>query len=277
METSKILAADFLDIVFEGKNKLYGAYDLRKNYPKRMRIALASMAFIPLFFVLGQLFAGKGKSEVVKMLVTDVYIDPYKEKIPEIPAPKPVPPQLPPPAVKTIQYATYAIVDDHEVVEAPPEMDALDQARIDVVNRDGVPEDNFVTPPVESKGTGIPVLINQPDEDYEKTFIKVEKEARFPGGLAAWKRFLERNLRSSIATDAGAPVGNYRVKVQFVVDKHGVISNVEAIEVPNACAECGAEAVRVIQRGPDWEPAVQNDRKVAYQAVQIITFQVADE
>ena len=277
MEANKILAADFLDLVFDGKNKMYGAYDLRKTYPKRMRIALASMLFIPMFFVLGHLFAGSEKLDARTIDVGDVYIKAHEEEIPEMPKPKPLPPPQIPPRVQTIQFATIAIVDDKQVVEAPPEINALDEARIDVISRDGVPEDNFVAPPVEIKGTGAPVLSTKPDEDFEKIFIKVEKEARFPGGLAAWKRYLERNLRSSIATDAGAPVGNHKVTVQFVVDKQGNISNVQAIDVPKACTECGAEAVRVIQKGPAWEPAIQNDRKVAYQAVQIITFQVAEE
>ncbi|HEX8278791.1 MAG TPA: energy transducer TonB, partial [Segetibacter sp.] len=92
-----------------------------------------------------------------------------------------------------------------------------------------------------------------------------------------WKRYLERNLNANVAADDGAPTGNYTVRVQFIVDKEGNISNVSAIEVPKACPSCGPEAVKVIKRGPKWEPAVQNGRNVIYQAVQHITFQVAEE
>ena len=91
------------------------------------------------------------------------------------------------------------------------------------------------------------------------------------------EKYLERNLNAQVASDDGAPVGNYTVKVQFIVDKTGAISNVTAIEVPKACPSCGPEAVKVIKRGPAWEPAVQNGRNVIYQAIQHITFQVAEE
>jgi protein TonB len=72
-------------------------------------------------------------------------------------------------------------------------------------------------------------------------------------------------------------MGNYTVKLQFVVDRNGSISDVKAIEIPAACKGCGAEAIKVIERGPKWEPAIQNGKKVIYQAVQFITFQVSEE
>jgi hypothetical protein len=105
----------------------------------------------------------------------------------------------------------------------------------------------------------------------------VEREARFKGGAEGWKRFLERNLNASVAADAGAPVGNYPVKVQFVVSKEGYVSNVRAVSVPRECRPCGAEVVRVIVNGPEWEPAIQNNEPVIYQAIQHVTFQVAEE
>ncbi len=95
--------------------------------------------------------------------------------------------------------------------------------------------------------------------------------------MEGWKRYLERNLNANVAADDGAPGGNYTVKVQFVVDKEGGISNVEAIEVLKACPGCGPEAIKVIRKGPKGEPAIQNDRKVIYQAIPYITFQVAED
>ena len=44
MEVNKILNADILDIIFDGRNKEYGAYDLRKTYNKRLAVALISLA-----------------------------------------------------------------------------------------------------------------------------------------------------------------------------------------------------------------------------------------
>ncbi|TDH25233.1 hypothetical protein EXU57_14100 [Segetibacter sp. 3557_3] len=105
----------------------------------------------------------------------------------------------------------------------------------------------------------------------------VEKEAVFPGGPEAWRSYLEENLDASVAARSKAKPGIYTVKVQFIVDKDGNVSNVNAIEVPKDCSRCGKEAVRVIKQGPGWEPAVQYNRRVIYQAIQHISFQVSEE
>lgn len=103
----------------------------------------------------------------------------------------------------------------------------------------------------------------------------VEREARFKGGMEGWKRYLEKHLNASVAGNAGAPVGNYTVKVQFVVSKEGIVSNVKTVSIPAHCKACADEAVSVIVNGPEWEPAIQNNEPVLYQAIQYITFQVA--
>jgi hypothetical protein len=108
-------------------------------------------------------------------------------------------------------------------------------------------------------------------------YSRVEKEAQFPRGPEGWRKYLERNLDANVAANDGAPAGNYTVKVQFIVDKTGAISDVKAVEIPEACPSCGPEAVRVIEKGPKWEPAVQNGRNVIYQAIQFVTLQVAEE
>jgi hypothetical protein len=103
----------------------------------------------------------------------------------------------------------------------------------------------------------------------------VERPASFPGGGQGWKRYLEKNLNASVAADARAPEGNYTVKLSFVVDEKGVISNVNTISFPPACAPCAVEALRVVQRGPDWIPAIQFGKPVVYKGTQSVTFQVA--
>jgi hypothetical protein len=68
----------------------------------------------------------------------------------------------------------------------------------------------------------------------------------------------------------------YPVKVQFIVSKEGYVSNVKAIEIPADCKACAKEAVAVLTASPAWEPAIQNNVPVIYQAIQHITFQVAE-
>ena len=57
METNKILTADFLDILFEGRNKEYGAYELRKTYNKRIGLALIIMSAVFLIIFVGSVVA----------------------------------------------------------------------------------------------------------------------------------------------------------------------------------------------------------------------------
>jgi protein TonB len=100
----------------------------------------------------------------------------------------------------------------------------------------------------------------------------VEIESEYPGGLTAWRRFLDRNLRyPQEAVDQG--IEGF-VTVQFVVDKEGNVSNVEAVSGPQ---ELRGEAVRVIKRSGKWTPAIQNGHKVKSYKKQPIGFRIAVE
>jgi hypothetical protein len=104
----------------------------------------------------------------------------------------------------------------------------------------------------------------------------VEREARFKGGSEGWRRFLEKHLNANVAASSGAPVGQYQVKVQFIVSKEGYVSNVKAVEIPKACKPCATEVVSVLLNGPQWEPAIQDNEPVKYQAIQYVTFLVEE-
>lgn len=277
MDINKIKDADFLDILFENRNKEYGAYELRKTYNRRIVTAIVGMIAVCLLFLLSQILANRSGDDKNKIVVQDVQLEDIKteEKKPE-PPPPPPPPKPEPPKVEITKFTPPKIVKDQEVKEPPPPQEKLEETKIGTINQEGKKDDGFVAPPVET-GTGVVEAPKKAEEDYDKVFTKVEKEAKFPGGMEGWKRYLERNLDAQVASNDGAPAGNYQVKVQFIVDKEGNISNVQAIEVPKACPSCGPEAVKVIKKGPKWEPAVQNGRNVIYQAIQFVTFQVAEE
>ena len=86
-------------------------------------------------------------------------------------------------------------------------------------------------------------------------FTKVEIDARFDGN---WEKFLLRNLNAEIPIDNGAPAGNYKVIMQFVVDIDGSISEIKALSNHGYGLE--QEAIRVLKKATKWEPAIQNGR-----------------
>ncbi len=276
MEANKILSADFLDILFEGRNKEYGAYDLRKTYNKRMIRALILMLGICLLIFIGSIIAKKIEaSKPPQLVVKDMTLEEIKQPEKKNEPPPPPPPPKEPPKVEVTKFTPPKIVKDEDVKpeEKPPEQEKLEDTKIGSFNQEGIKSD-VVEAPVE-KGTGTVAAPKVETQDYDKEFTSVQVEAKFPGGQDAWRKFLERNLDSQTPADNGAPPGNYTVTVSFLVDKDGNISQVQALNDPGY--GCAAEAIRVIKKGPKWTPAIQNGRNVIYRQKQNITFQVTDQ
>ncbi len=275
MEANKILSADILDLVFENRNKDYGAYDLRKTYNKRIVMALIVTGALALLAFLGSLLASSlddGQSNKVDIReVTLADIKQEEEKPKELPPPPPPKPPDPP-KIEMQKFTPPKIVKDEEVQEPPPAQEELKEAKIDVIKQEGIKDEGIVAPAVIDEGKGI---VEEKKEDENKIFEKVEIEASFQGGESAWRKFLERNLNPSAPVDNGAPEGTYTVYVQFVVSKDGTISDVRALTKHGYGME--EEAVRVIKRGPKWTPAIQNGRQVNAYRKQPITFQVQSE
>lgn len=276
MDVNKIQSADILDIIFDGRNKEYGAYELRKSYNKRMTKALVGTVLILLLAVLGNLLANTVGKESKELIVQDVSLEnvTQEEKKPE-PPPPPPPPKQEPPKVEITKFTPPKIVKDEEVKEEDEikEVEKLEDTKIGTINQEGAKDEGIVAPPVET-GTGV-VEAPKKEEDYDKIFTVVQIPAEFPGGLPAWAKYLERNLNRDLPVENGAPPGKYTVVVSFIVAKDGKISDVVAENDPGYGTK--AEAVRVITRGPSWKPAVQNGRNVIYRHKQSITFMVSEE
>jgi len=276
MDVNKIQSADILDIIFDGRNKEYGAYELRKTYNKRMTKALVGTMLILLLAVLGNILANTVGKESKELIVQDVSLEnvQQEEKKPE-PPPPPPPPKQEPPKVEITKFTPPKIVKDEEVKEEDEikEVEKLEDTKIGTINQEGAKDEGIVAPPVES-GTGV-VEAPKKEEDYDKIFTVVQIPAEFPGGLPAWAKYLERNLNRDLPVENGAPPGKYTVVVSFIVAKDGAISDVVAENDPGYGTK--AEAVRVITRGPKWKPAVQNGRNVIYRHKQSITFMVSEE
>jgi hypothetical protein len=113
------------------------------------------------------------------------------------------------------------------------------------------------------------------NESYDQVFTVAETPASFPGGVAAWTKYLENNLNRDIPQNAGGPPGRYTVWLTFIVDKNGVISEVKAQNNPGyGTAE---EAKRIVVNSPNWIPAIQNGLQVKYRQKQSITFVVSEK
>ena len=267
IEATKILQTDLLDLLFDGRNKQYGAYELRRKYNKRMIIAVIIMiASCILFFMLYAFAKSNITSRGLLPLedITLVTVEPETKK-PEV---IPPPPKAIAPPIETRQFTTPKITnEDVKPDERPPEMDELEDTKIGKVNIDGDKDLGIVAPPISDGRGVIEVPKQKEEEDWEKTFLIVQIESEYPGGLESWKRYLNKNIRYPEEAVENEIEGT--VLIQFIVDKEGNVSDVSAISGPN---ELRGEAERVIRKSGKWTPASQNGRKVKSYKKQPITF-----
>lgn len=272
IDINKILQTDVLDIVFDGRNKAYGAYELRTNYKRRLAIAVISMILTCALLILLYSFSfGSDKKAAKQLVVVDTELEQLKKEEPEPPVVEPPKPK--PVQIEMKQYTPPIIVnEDVKPDDAPPEMEELEDTKIGTINREGEKDDGVVAPPNTDDGKGVVELPKKEEEDWDKTFLSVQIESEYPGGMGAWKRFLEKTLR--YPQDAIDKAISGPVMVQFTVDKEGNVSDVVAISGPE---ELRQEAVRVIKKSGKWTPAIQQGRQVKSHKRQSIIFEMGDE
>jgi periplasmic protein TonB len=241
-----------------------------------MTSAMLITAGLALFIFLCSVLATALKpKEQIDFVVKDMSLSEVKkeEKKPE---PPPPPPKLPPPPkIETIKFTPPKIVKDNEVKpdEKPPEIEKIEDTKIDVKSQEGEKDNGIVAPAVSDKGSNVVETVKE-NED-EKIFTKVEQDAEFPGGQSAWTRYLQKNLNANVPVDNSAPAGSYTVVVRFVVSRNGEISDIQCESDPGY-GMCD-EAKRIIRRGPQWKPALQNGRNVNAYRRQPITFVVEEQ
>ena len=268
MEANKILHADILDIIFEGKNKMYGAYQLRKTYNKTLAKAMITTGSLLILILVGTVLASSTHKP------TELITGPVIEigKIHEDPPP---PTDItPPPAAQVpnqIRFVRPVVVDNDRV--DPAEI-IQNISETQTISTETIHTD-VTTTIIQAPIVDVNSQINEPPVKKEKepdVYIDVQVPATFPGGFLAWKKYLEDNLDHETAINNGASEGTYSVRVRFIVSTDGSISNV----VPETKTGYGleAEAVKIIQKGPKWIPALQNGRQVTAYHSQLITFVV---
>jgi len=273
-QNRSILTTDPLDLLFANRNKAYGAYELRKTYNKRITTALLITAGVLLLIFLSSFLAKTlADNDDATLDVKEVVLQDLPQEEEKEPPPPPPPKMEPPPKVEMTKFTPPVIVKDEEVKkeDIPPEVEKLEDTKIDVISQEGIKDQGIAVPVVDE---GKAVVVVKDETNYDQTFTKVEVEASFKGGEAAWRKYLERNLNASAPVDNGAPTGQYQVIVQFIVDKGGNISDVKALTSHGFGME--EEAVKVIKKGPAWEPAIQNGRQVKAYRKQPVTFIVSE-
>ena len=256
MTNKEILQANLLDIVFENRNKNYGAYALRKNYSQRLSWALGISLAIALLLLLIH-FIGNNDSEPVVAIdkglhFTDVDVKSDKPKEQQV--------------QKTQkQVATIKATDIFKITpntnDVPEQTDFTD-AQPSGETHSGTTAGIDTTANQNNSGNN-----NQTTETQQPEFHPTHKEAEFPGGKEAFARFLQGRLNTPDDLEAGQ---KQAVIVRFMVDTDGNISKTEIVQ--SAGEKFDKEVIRVLKKMPKWNPAEQNGVKVPVYFTQVVTF-----
>jgi protein TonB len=263
MTNNQIMQADLLDILFENRNKEYGAYALRKNYDERLKLSLVICLSLTALLMLGKFF-GKNHHANGTFVVRDsgVIINQYRDKMPE--PDKPRAPSAPrTPASPEVRHVAIKIVPDNTVFRTDvPDIRDLG---------DALPSDRNFKGDTTVAIVKTPVIINGDNRgntgNDDKPFIPTQKDARFPGGNIAFAEFLKDHLITPDELETGE---RKTVLVRFKIDTDGNISGAEIIE--GAGGSYDREVLRVLRKMPRWIPAEQNGMKVAVYFTQPVSF-----
>ncbi|GAB3757433.1 energy transducer TonB [Spirosoma pomorum] len=251
------------DIVFANRNKAYGAYALRTEYPKIVTRALLIGGAI---FILGVLTPtiitalAPEEDEQAMVEVNLVNLPPPPPIDPNEPPPPP-PPPVEMPKVNTVKFLPPEVKPDQEVPEEtpPPAVEELKEAVAAEKTQVGDPnaEEVIAAPEASAAPTRVEVAVEAAPKE-EQVFTVVEQQPEFNGGMAALGQYLSKNLRYPAAAQRANVAG--RVFVSFVVNTDGSIQDVSVLKGLGFGTD--EEAIRVIKAMPKWRPGKQSGRPV---------------
>ncbi|HET6768240.1 MAG TPA: energy transducer TonB [Chitinophagaceae bacterium] len=263
MTNKEILQADLLDILFEHRNKFYGAYALRKTYNDRLRVALGiALSTIMLFVFLSFINNKRNTRDPHKPDPNAMKLTQIDLSRPDDPTPPKPRPEIKPKA--TVDYQQFKIVEDDKADDDIVDIADIKNANIGDQNIDGDKPDGLITTIAQSNDAG-KVEEKKPDKPDEPALPT--RNASFPGGTAAWLDFLRRFLQSPEALEPGQRIA---VQVRFWVDIDGSVSKAEIIKSGGKSFD--KEVLRVLKKMPAWEPAIQNGNYVAVAYTQPVIF-----
>ena len=258
----------WVDMVFAGKNKEYGAYQLRKGTSSRnitsILILLAAAAIVGGLLV-WKVQADKAEAERIAMmeqmelskLQEQAKEDKKEEKIekPKIEQVKEIP------EVRETQKFTAPEIKKDELVKEENQVKAMDELDKNVAvgakDQEGT-KDRTVEAAREAVVEKVEVKEEPKVEVQQKIFDVVEQQPSFPGGNGALMQWLGQNIHYPAVAEENGIQG--RVVVSFVVEPDGSISNVQVVRGVDPSLD--KEAVRVCKQMPKWNPGKQNGQAV---------------
>ncbi|MCZ8230538.1 energy transducer TonB [Flavobacterium sp.] len=248
-----ILKNQWLDIVFEGRNKLYGAYELRKSNRKTSMRALIMGAVVFSLAVSAPLIAsllpsGSDDDENLDVKITAVKLPPKKqeEKKPDLPPPPP-----PKPKIDQVKFVKPVVAKAEEVVEEIVEVKQIKDKNIGAETIKGDPD--AVSTVDEPVGTGTAAVVEEDNTVYNTAGI--EQKPEFPGGMEKFYKFISNNYQTPEEEGLKG-----KVYVTFVVEKDGSLTDIKVLR--DIGYGTGKEAIRVLNKCPRWIPGEQNGKKV---------------
>ena len=249
-----LLRKQWLDIVFEGRNKSYGAYDLRINNPKTTMRALLIGALVFFVLIASPMVAdmipdsADEDTSLDKKIVT-IKLPPKEKPKENIPPPPP-----PPPKVDQVKFVKPVVAKAEEVVEEPPKIKEIVDKKLGAETIKGDPDAELTVEPV---GNGPKDVVEEDNTIYNSAGIQVK--ADFPGGVDKFRAYIGKNF--NVPEEDGL---NGNIIVTFVVEKDGSLTDIKVLR--DIGYGTGKEAIRVIKSCPiKWNPGEQNGKKVRMQ------------
>ncbi len=265
MTSEQILRADMLDILFEHRNKSYGAYTLRRHYNSRLSFSLifSISSFIIVLLILqpGEVFKSSLPTKAHRELkLTQVDLPHVLPEIPRTPSPPPQPQNT-----ATANFNNIQLVQHVEPESQLLTIREIEYRAISNTNSENI-SNRFMQSLTPAVGSLAPIS-NSINESEPVQFIKAEIQPQFPGGLEAWKKFLAENL---VVPFEMFPGEVKTVIVKFLVDIDGSVTGFN-IEKSGGTA-FDREVLRVLKKMPKWKPAVQNGLAVPVTFTQPVSF-----
>ncbi|MES2575188.1 MAG: energy transducer TonB [Bacteroidota bacterium] len=246
-----LLKNQWLEIVFEGRNKMYGAYDLRKSITKSTTRAFLFGTLLFAFLVsiptLMRLIPETSSDDSIDTEIRTVKLPPKKEPLKEnLPPPPP-----PAPKVDQVKFVKPVVAKAEDVVEEIVVVKDIKDKEIGNKNIEGNPDADFHDD--NDAGTGTAKVVEEDNTIYSTAGIEVQPE--YPGGIQKFYAFVSKNYQ--MPEEEGL---KGKVYVSFVVEKDGSLTDIKVLR--DIGYGTGKEAIRVLKSTPKWTPAEQNGKKV---------------